>query len=273
ITVPAASMTTIQPKLSDLGLNLLHLSRWQKARSLAYPFVAWIAYWSFATSGHWLPGLLSLVALSFTTYGSTSHDLVHRNLGLSSRKNDILLSLLELIALRSGHAYQAAHLNHHARFPHSDDIEADAARMSLARAILEGIVFQFRIYAWALHSPNGKQGWIVAEGMAVLMITAAAIALLPRTVVPIAYVGLMLAGSWIIPLITSYLVHDATSSDPLHQTRRFRGVIARIVSLDHLFHLEHHLYPAVPHQNWSRLARCLDRWFDANGIKPVRIWF
>ena len=25
-----------------------------------------------------------------------------------------------------------------------------------------------------------------------------------------------------------------------------------------VFHLEHHLYPAVPHQNWARLAKRLD---------------
>ena len=31
------------------------------------------------------------VALSFVTYGSTSHDLVHRTLGLSRRTNDLFL--------------------------------------------------------------------------------------------------------------------------------------------------------------------------------------
>jgi beta-carotene hydroxylase len=183
------------------------------------------------------------------------------------------LSVIEVITLRSGHAYQAAHLNHHARFPHDDDIEADAARMSFARALLEGIVFQFRIYAWALRANRGKRSWIVGEGIAVTVIVVGTIAALPYTVAPGVYVGLMIAGSWTIPLITSYLPHDAGADDYLHQTRAFRGCVARIVALDHLYHLEHHLYPAVPHQNWPRLARRLDPWFHAAGIRPVRIGF
>ncbi len=81
----------------------------------------------------------------------------------------------------------------------------------------------------------------------------------------------MVVGSWIIPLITSYLPHDAEAPDALHQTRLFRGSVVSIVACDHLYHLEHHLYPAVPHQNWPQLARRLDPWFDAAGIKPVRI--
>ena len=269
--MPTATRTTRLPGLSDLGIDLLRLSRWQVTRTIASPFVAFAAFWILACSGHWIPAVFSLVVLSFVTYGSTSHDLVHRNLGLKRLPNDILLSVVEVIALRSGHAYQAAHLNHHARFPGKDDIEADAARMSLIRALLEGVVFQFRIYAWALRSPRAQRSWVVGEGVAVVAIVIGAIAAVPWTIIPCVYAGLMVAGSWTIPLVTSYVPHDAQASDILHQTRVFRGFIARILAFDHLYHLEHHLYPAVPHQNWPRLARRLDPWLDEAGIEPVRI--
>ena len=271
--MPKAAKTTRLPNLSDLGIDILHLTKWQVARTITLPFIAFVAFWILAGSGHWIPAALSLMVLSFVTYGSTSHDLVHGNLGLKRLPNDILLSVIEVISLRSGHAYQAAHLNHHARFPHEDDIEADAARMSLIRALLEGVLFQFRIYAWALRNPRGRRNWIVGEGFAVLMIVLGAITAFPYTIIPAVYVGLMVAGSWIIPLITSYLPHDSQGADAIHQTRRFRGVIARILAFDHLYHLEHHLFPAVPHQNWPRLARRLDPWFDAVGITPIRFWF
>ena len=261
------------PKLSGLGLDLLHLTKWHVTRAIALPFVALVAFWMLAGLGHWVLAILSLMVLSFTTYGSTSHDLVHRSLGLKPRTNDILLAAIEAISLRSGHAYQAAHLNHHARFPHVDDIEADAARMRLIRTLLEGVVFQFRIYVWALRNPRGRWNWIVGEGIAVLVMVVAAATALPYTIIPGIYVGFMVAGSWVIPLITSYLPHDSEAPDAIHQTRRFRGVIARILAFDHLYHLEHHLFPAVPHQNWPRLARRLDPWFDAAGITPVRFWF
>jgi beta-carotene hydroxylase len=270
--MPAAN-TLRPPRLRQLGLDLLRLSRWQLARGIGLPFLACGGFWFFAVHGHWVPAVLSLVVLSFVTYGSTSHDLVHGSLGLRPGANDILLSAIELLALRSGHAYQVTHLHHHARFPHDDDVEARASRMSLAGALLEGLVFQFRVYAWALRHPRGRRGWIIGEGLAVLGIVLAAVAALPWTIVPVVYVGLMIAGSWIIPLITSYVPHDADAADALHQTRVFRGLVARIVAVDHLYHLEHHLYPAVPHQNWPRLARRLDPWLAAAGITPVRIGF
>jgi beta-carotene hydroxylase len=271
--MPETASRTRPPKLPDLGLDLLHLTKWQVARAIALPFTAFAAYWIFAGSGHWILAVLSLMVLSFVTYGSTSHDLVHGSLRLKRLPNDILLSVIEAISLRSGHAYQVAHLNHHARFPHEDDVEATAARMSLPRALLEGVVFQFRIYAWALRNPRGRGKWIVGEGIAVLAMILAAIAALPWTMLPAAYVVLMIAGSWTIPLITSYLPHDPRAPDVWRQTRVFRGPIARILALDHLYHLEHHLYPAVPHQNWPRLARRLDPWLDAAGIKPIRLGF
>lgn len=259
------------PKLTELGTDLLRLTRWQVIQTIALPFVAFVGFWILAGLEQWALAVLSLVVLSFVTYGSTSHDLVHGSLGLRKWTNDILLAVIEAIALRSGHAYQLSHLNHHARFPHADDIEADASRMSVGRALLEGVIFQYRIYAWALRHPRGRRTWIVAEGMAVVAILLGAVCALPWTIVPAVYVSLMIAGSWIIPLITSYLPHDPNASDVLHQTRVFRGMLFRIVALDHLYHLEHHLYPAVPHQNWPQLAQRLDPWLEAEGVMPVRI--
>src|SRR5438552_6705901 len=181
--MPKTTRTAGQPRLSDLGIDLLHLTRWQVTRSIALPFAAFAAFWILAGSQHWLLAVFSLMILSFVTYGSTAHDLVHGSLGLKRLPNDIFLAVIELISLRSGHAYQVAHLNHHARFPHDDDIEAEAARMSLIRTLLDGIVFQFRIYAWALTNPRGQRNWIVAEGIAVAAIVLGAIAALPWTII------------------------------------------------------------------------------------------
>lgn len=263
---------TVQPpKLADLGSDLLQVSRRRVAWSLLLPFAACTAYWILAASGWWLPAVVSLMVLSFSSYGSTSHDLVHGTLGLNRRVNDCLLFLIEAICLRSGHAYKLAHLHHHARFPHHDDVEAKAARMSFAGALLEGIVFQFRIYFWALKHPRGQRTWIITEGLVVAGLILTALAALPWTILPAVYAGLMIAGSWIIPLITSYLTHRPEAADQWQQTRVFRGWFFRLIAFDHLYHLEHHLYPAVPHHNWPELAKRLDPVFSAAGVKPVRI--
>ena len=144
------------------------------------------------------------MCLSFVTYGSTSHDLVHRNLGLRKTTNELLLSLIELLALRSGHAYSLAHLHHHARYPQRDDIEGAAARMSFMRTLLEGVIFQSKIWFWAVRQPSRQKVWIIIEGITCVLLITLAIFLYSVTPIFLVYVVLMIMGSWIIPLITSY---------------------------------------------------------------------
>ncbi len=181
-----------RPRISELGIDLLRVTHWQLARSIALPLIAFASFWFFAAMEWWFLAVFSTVVLSFVTYGSTSHDLVHANLGLKRLPNDILLSVIEAISLRSGHAYRAAHLHHHASFPHADDIEADASRMSFIRALCEGVVFQFRIYYWAFRNSEQWRRWIAGEGIAVLAIVFGALAALPWTIAPIVYAALMI---------------------------------------------------------------------------------
>src|SRR5688572_25956189 len=101
------------PKLSELGLDLLHITPLQRTMTLCVPFACALLYFVFAVLEYWPAAVATLVCLSFCTYGSISHDLVHRTLGLSKPINEIFLSLIELLALRSGHAYRAAHIHHH----------------------------------------------------------------------------------------------------------------------------------------------------------------
>jgi beta-carotene hydroxylase len=261
------------PPLCELGTDLLRLPPWRRLLTLALPFLWCGAYFAFAASGCWPLAVFAAVALSFVTYGSTSHDLVHHNLGLPKAVNDVLLSLTELLALRSGHAYQAAHLHHHARYPHADDVEATAARRSLLGAVAEGFVFQFRIWLWAFNHAKRVRAWVVGEGLACLALACLAVALVPVTPVLFVYMILMVMGSWIIPLATSYLPHDPHGENELLQTRMYRGVVASVIAFEHLYHLEHHLYPAIPHPNWLRLAKRLDPYLARAGVRPVKWWF
>jgi beta-carotene hydroxylase len=261
------------PPLADLGPDLLRVGRSRLLLSLALPFLWCGAYFVLASRGWWPAAVLALVALSFVTYGSVSHDLVHRTLRLPRWANDLLLCVIELLALRSGHAYRAAHLHHHARYPHDDDIEATAARKSWLGAIAEGVVFQPRIWLWALRHARRERAWIVGEGVACLLLAVCAAISCLVTPVFLVYAALMVMGSWVIPLITSRVPHDPTAEGELFQTRVFRGVVASTVALGHLYHLEHHLYPSVPHHNWARLAKRLDPFLKHAGVRPVKFWF
>lgn len=270
---PVKTQHVTRPSIRELGDDLLTLSPVQLGVTLMAPFVFFVSYFLFAFNGYWIPAVLCTMALSFASYGSTSHDLVHENLGINKTLNTILLSLIEWMCFRSGHAYKLSHLYHHKRYPHDDDVEGAAARMTLVRTLLEGVIFQFKIYTWALlkRRDHHYHKLVVIEGIAVIASVAWCVYSISFTYVFIAYMLLMIAGSWIIPLVTSYAVHDPSAPNELTQTRLFRGRFFSMVAFDHLYHLEHHLYPSVPHKNWPKLAHRLDNYFHDQGIRPIEL--
>ena len=254
------------PTLHELGDDLLRVTGLRRFVTLAVPFVAIAAYILFAWLRLWPLAVISIMALSFMTYGSTSHDLVHHTLRLPRRLNDFLLSLIELLSLRSGTAYRLSHLYHHHHLLSGDDIEGSTAYGSLWRAIASGPTMQFRLWLWAWAKHREHRRALFLEALGIVMLMLAAIASLRWSPAPLVYVALVVAGSWVFPLVTVYIPHDASGHTPLTRTRLFRGSVARVVALDHLYHLEHHLYPAVPHHNWKLLADRLDPHFERAGI-------
>lgn len=261
------------PRLADLAPDLLRLPRWRVAGSLLVPagFVA--GYAGAAWLGWWPLAVLAVVGLMFVTYGSTSHDLVHGSLGLPRRWNDALLTLLELLALRSGRAYKLAHRHHHARYPHADDVEGAAAHGRWWQALLAGPLYVPRLWLWAVRTRPADRPRLLAEAALVIVFAAGLLAasVVWRAWAPAVYLVLCVAGAWVFPFALAYLPHTPHGDDELHQTRRVRGWVARLVAFEHLYHLEHHLYPAVPHHHWPELARRLDPHLDRAGVPAVRL--
>jgi len=166
-----------------------------------------------------------------------------------------------------------AHLNHHLRYPAPhDDPEAASAHQGFWAALRSGPLFFLRLWCWAIRRYPAHRPRLVTEAIIILALVAAAvIAAVVRSAVPLVYVGLAYLGTWIVPLVTGYIPHTPAGDTALSQTRRFRGRVARIVALDHLYHLEHHLYPAVPHHRWPDLACRLDPFLDRAGVPVIRL--
>ena len=262
------------PTLNELGRDLLAVPRWQVALSLASPFVLAGAYVACALAGWWPVAVGCVVVLSFVTYGSISHDLVHRTLRLPKFWNEVFLTAIELLMLRSGRAYRLAHLNHHAHYPSDhDDPEASAAYGGFGAALASGPLFFLRLWFWAVRRYPAHRLRLMLEGGAIagLIVAAVAVALCELTFIPLVYVMLAYLGTWVVPLATAYIPHTPEGDSTLSQTRRFRGRLARLVAFDHLYHLEHHLYPSVPHHRWPELARRLDPVLDRAEVPVVQI--
>jgi beta-carotene hydroxylase len=253
------------PGLKELGEDLLGVSRARRLITLALPFAAMGCYAFFAWMKLWPLAILSVAALCFITYGSTSHDLVHRTLRMPHRVNDHLLTLIELLSLRSGTAYRLSHLHHHKHLLAADDLEGSAAHGSWLSALAAGPTMQVRLWRWAWTRYPQARPRLLSEAFGIAALILGAVALHPQSAAPLAYAALVIAGSWLFPFATVYLPHDAHAATALGKTRLFRGWIFRVIALDHLYHFEHHLYPAVPHHHWRVLANRLDSYLGRAG--------
>jgi len=262
------------PPLGALGTDLLEMSSGFRAATLATPLLATALFFVCAGRGWWWLALPAVALQTFCTYASVSHDLVHGTLRLSARANDVLLAVVELLGLRSGHAYRVTHLFHHRRFPDPEDLEGAPARMSAPRVIALGPVYLWRLGIWAFrHSRAHERAWIGGECAAIAAYVAVALGLWLSGCTPVlaVYALLVTVASWAFPFVFVYLMHDAAPVSPLFQTRAFRGRIVPALLLHHTYHLEHHLYPTVPARNWHALALRLDPLLARAGVVPVRL--
>jgi len=262
-----------RPSLAELGDDLLHVSRTRLFLTLLAPFVLMGSFALFAWLQWWPLAVLSVMALSFVTYGSTSHDLVHRTLKLPRGTNDFLLSLIELLSLRSGTAYRLSHLHHHAHLLAPSDIEGACAHGSVWGAMVTGPTMQIRLWLWAWQQHPRMRRRLAFEGLGIVSLIILAVAAIPWSPAPLIYVLLVIAGSWLFPLATVFFPHDGHAEEPLKKTRLFRGRLLQMMAFGHLYHLEHHLYPAVPHHHWKALADRLDPYFKREGILPCEMGF
>jgi beta-carotene hydroxylase len=271
---PPAGGAADRPTLAELGADLLEMSPLFRAFTLAMPFLATGLVFFLLARGWWWLAAPAVGVQTFCTYASVSHDLVHGTLRLGARTNDVLLALVELLGLRSGHAYRATHLFHHRRFPALEDLEGAPARMPLARVLLEGPVYLLRLGAWAWRQARPhERAWMAAEAAGITGYLGAALFLWlsGRTPLPALYALLVVPASWAFPLVFVYLMHDAAPASELFQTRAFRGRLVPALMLHHTYHLEHHLYPSVPARNWRALGRRLDPLLARAGVVPVRL--
>ncbi len=235
------------------------------------PVCCVILYFTFFHYALYPLALFSVVYLSFITYGSSSHELVHSNTKFSETTSRNILSIIELIMLRSGTVYKHVHLNHHKKFPDfNNDPEGQASYFSLFRTLLEGPILHFKLIKWALKN-NKEVKRIYIEIFLIFTFILIGISLINEFPQLLIFQALVYLGSWIIPLITSYLVHLPHEKLPIYQTRVYRGIFFRILAQDHLYHLEHHLYPKVPYQRWPKLASFLNPYLMKTKIIPKRL--
>jgi len=235
--------------------DLLPTTRWEVARELllGLPWLAGSLYLA------WEGLLVPALACSFFLFVAgirQAHGGMHYSLGLPRAATEWAMFGLSLTLLGSMHAVQVTHLRHHARSLEEDDDEGFTARMGALGSILAGPLFTARIMTGAMRrGTRAQRRWIVAELAATVAICGVAVFARPLPLLEY-HVAAMAIGHCLTGFFLVWLVH--------HDCDRYREVARTLRGLKALpfmhmmFHLEHHLFPAVPTVHLPELARRLD---------------
>jgi beta-carotene hydroxylase len=198
---------------------------------------------------------------------------MHNSLGLRRRTNSLLLGLLSLLMLDSGHALQATHAAHHRQFPGPSDPEAYMATWTVWRVLLEGPRYRYRLWAWAWRSPATHRATLLVEFAAhsAIVSGAAAAALHGSHRALSVFVAVALVGSWLFPVISVTAVHDADGLTAYQQSKTMRGRIVPASMLGMGYHLEHHLWPMIPSHHLAETARRTQQILEAQNARIVHV--
>jgi fatty acid desaturase len=185
------------------------------------------------------------------------HNAFHYALGLSPKASDWLMFLLSAVMLGSMHAVKINHLEHHRHCLSEDDVEGASARMPAWKALLNGPSFPVRLHVNAWKKARGpKFRWILAELTLTLAMVAAALCF---DLAWLRYhVAAMVTGQCLTSFFAVWTVHHDCESEGV-LARTLRGLLKNLATYNMFFHVEHHLFPAVPTCHLPQLAARLDR--------------
>ncbi len=219
---------------------------------LSLPFLL-LSWWSAAQSW-WLLALVSSFFF-FMAALRQAHDCYHRTLGMSKVATELMLFMLSITMLCSTHAIRHTHLNHH-RDPLGDsDVEGNWARLPWYKAIVGGGKFSIAIQWFGLTHESRRNRLLVVIDMVLIsaVITTAFITMHP---VLMYHVLVMLVANMLVGFFAVWSVHHGC--DELVYARSERHPLINLLTFNLLYHVEHHLFPAVPTNHLPELTKRLD---------------
>ena len=236
--------------------DLITLSPVETVKELLLPLPWLIASLALANRHLW-PLALAASFVFFLTGLRVVHGAYHYALGLPRWTTELVMFAFSILMLGSMHAVQWNHLRHHRHCLTPDDVEAMGAHRSALGAILLGPRFPLRLHHAALTGASREQrSWIIGE----LAANAIWLVLLPGAISCAAlryHVLAMAIGQCLTAFFAVWTVHHECTA-PGDIARTIRAPVRGALTFSMFFHLEHHLFPAVPTAHLPILARRLD---------------
>jgi fatty acid desaturase len=217
----------------------------------------WLVLALYAFDARWWPLALCASFVFFLTGLRQAHGAQHYSLGVPRWAQDLLLLALSVLMLSSLHALQATHMHHHRHVLGKSDLESATARMPWWKAILSGPWFILALNVGGYRMATGvKRTWITLEAALIAGYLVLIFSLGPAALQLFAIA--MLIGECLTGFFAVWTVHH--DCDPDHQVARTqRGWWKTFLTYQMFYHVEHHLFPAVPAPHLAELAARLDR--------------
>jgi fatty acid desaturase len=220
----------------------------------------------------WLPWLLlslfaaaygfTILALGFSfvffiTGLRLNHNACHSAVGVSKKNNECVLFFLSILMLGSMHAVQVNHIRHHQFFPEPEDIEAMSAHKPAIIAFLIGPFFPIFLHIKALHVGSlSQKKWIVFELLMNAIWVFIVFAVLDYNFLKY-HIAVMLLAQCMTAFFAVWTVHHDCDAQK-HIARTVRNNFKAKITFNMFYHLEHHLYPAVPTCHLHLIAQRID---------------
>ena len=228
----------------------------------------WLIISMFLAYHTWYLAAMFCSFMFFLTGLRQVHNAFHFALGLSKPLTHWVMFILSVLMLGSMHAVQINHLRHHQHCMQDEDIEAKSAQMKWWQAFLFGPIFPLMLHKKAFEvGTKTQRKWMTAELLANVVFITLVFAVLDITVLKY-HVLVMLIGQCMTAFFAVWTVHHDTE-DHIYMARTVRNEFKRVVTYNMFYHVEHHLFPAVPTRKLHILAKRLDEHDPTVEIRSV----
>lgn len=195
-----------------------------------------------------------------------AHDGYHHSLGTGKRTTTGILLLLSVLLITSLHSIRATHMEHHRNPLGDSDIEGSLAKVSWWQAMLGGVTYRLSIYRQGLRLSsrrNQRIAYLEFGLIASVIATALVLSVFPIAVPAIAmsaqvlmyHILTMMLANASVGIIAVWGVHHDCDETV---ARTERNLLVNFLTFNLLYHVEHHLFPAVPSNHLPQLAKRLD---------------
>jgi fatty acid desaturase len=199
---------------------------------------------------------LPFSAFFFLTGLRQVHNGFHNSLGTNKFLTWFTLYSNSILMMVSIHAVKFNHIRHHKYCLSEEDYEGKSAGMSWYGAILYGPVHMFLIHKVTLQLGNAKYRKNVLLELFSIAVFAFLVFYFQLHFL-IYHIIVMVMGEFLMAFFAVWTVHHDTHESP-ELARTQRTGWKNKITFSMFYHLEHHLFPAVPTIKLPELAKRID---------------